>query len=218
MPFAHWFELGEPVAGAPGIRAVEVDASAWRSVAQDVAAGGGRLLALWGDTSLAGPRQRSRAVRRAAGWTRRRVARVDGDRALSGNRGRLSVGGSAAASGLRPAWPAINRPGRAAVAASRRVARAVSSVGGGVRPAGSRIACCRGRLPFRARRRRRRARGAGRAGACGHHRARPLPLLDRRRKGAASRGASRLRAQGYRAALPVAEAEGRASSRGPRVR
>jgi Ni,Fe-hydrogenase III large subunit/Ni,Fe-hydrogenase III component G len=54
MPFAHWFELGEPVAGAPGIRAVDVDASAWRSVAQDVAAGGGRLLALWGDTSLAG--------------------------------------------------------------------------------------------------------------------------------------------------------------------
>ncbi len=54
MPFAHWFESGEPVAGAPGIGAVEADASAWRSVAQDVAAGGGRLLALWGDTSLVG--------------------------------------------------------------------------------------------------------------------------------------------------------------------
>jgi Ni,Fe-hydrogenase III large subunit/Ni,Fe-hydrogenase III component G len=54
MSFAHWFELGEPIAGAPGIRAVEADASAWRSVAQDVAAGGGRLLALWGDTSFAG--------------------------------------------------------------------------------------------------------------------------------------------------------------------
>ena len=54
MPFAHWFELGQPVAGAPGIRAVEVDASAWRNVAQDVAAGGGRLLAFWGDTSIAG--------------------------------------------------------------------------------------------------------------------------------------------------------------------
>ncbi len=54
MPVAHWFERGHPVAGAPGIRAVEVDASAWRNVARDVAAGGGRLLALWGDTSLAG--------------------------------------------------------------------------------------------------------------------------------------------------------------------
>ena len=54
MPFARWFEMGEPVAGAPGIRAIEADASAWRSVAQDVAAGGGRLLALWGDTSLVG--------------------------------------------------------------------------------------------------------------------------------------------------------------------
>jgi len=54
MPFAHWFEKGEPVAGAPGIRAVEVDASAWRSLAQDASAGSGRLLALWGDTSLAG--------------------------------------------------------------------------------------------------------------------------------------------------------------------
>jgi Ni,Fe-hydrogenase III large subunit/Ni,Fe-hydrogenase III component G len=54
MPLARWFEMGEPVAGAPGIRAIEADASAWRSVAQDVAAGGGRLLAMWGDTSLVG--------------------------------------------------------------------------------------------------------------------------------------------------------------------
>jgi Ni,Fe-hydrogenase III large subunit/Ni,Fe-hydrogenase III component G len=34
--------------GAPGLRAIEVDPSAWRDVARDVAASGGRLLALWG--------------------------------------------------------------------------------------------------------------------------------------------------------------------------
>ena len=42
------------MAGAPGIKALAVDASAWREVAQDVAAAGGRLLALCGDTSSAG--------------------------------------------------------------------------------------------------------------------------------------------------------------------
>jgi Ni,Fe-hydrogenase III large subunit/Ni,Fe-hydrogenase III component G len=34
--------------GAQGLQTIEVDASAWRDIAQDVAASGGRLLALWG--------------------------------------------------------------------------------------------------------------------------------------------------------------------------
>ena len=62
-------------------------------------------------------------------------------------------------------------------------------------------------LPLRAGRRRRRARDPGRAGARRHDRARALPLLDRRREGAAARGAARLHAQGHREAL-----------RGPRSR
>ena len=55
------------------------------------------------------------------------------------------------------------------------------------------------RLSIRARRGRRRARDPGRAGARRHHRAGPLPLLDRRREGAAPRRAPRLHAQGHRA-------------------
>jgi Ni,Fe-hydrogenase III large subunit/Ni,Fe-hydrogenase III component G len=54
VPVVRWFEQANPVAGAPGVRALEVDGPAWRNLAKDVAAGGGRLLALWGDTSLAG--------------------------------------------------------------------------------------------------------------------------------------------------------------------
>ena len=54
MPVARWFEQAEPHAGAPRVWALQVEAPAWRNVAQDVAAGGGRLLALWGDTSLPG--------------------------------------------------------------------------------------------------------------------------------------------------------------------
>jgi Ni,Fe-hydrogenase III large subunit/Ni,Fe-hydrogenase III component G len=54
VPVARWLEQAEPAAGAPRASALEVDAQAWRNVAQDVAAGGGRLLALWGDTSLPG--------------------------------------------------------------------------------------------------------------------------------------------------------------------
>ena len=63
------------------------------------------------------------------------------------------------------------------------------------------MAARRGGLPVRARRRRRRARDPGRAGARRHHRARALPLPDRRREGAAARGAARLRPQGHREAL-----------------
>ena len=43
--------------GAPGLRHLDVAASAWRDIAQDVAASGGRLLALWGGPSSATDRQ-----------------------------------------------------------------------------------------------------------------------------------------------------------------
>jgi Ni,Fe-hydrogenase III large subunit len=54
MPIARWWSRADSIAGAPGVKSLVADASAWREVAQDVAAGGGRLLALWGDTSLTG--------------------------------------------------------------------------------------------------------------------------------------------------------------------
>jgi Ni,Fe-hydrogenase III large subunit/Ni,Fe-hydrogenase III component G len=54
MVLARWWDQAGAAAGAPGIRALAVDAAAWRAVAQDVAASSGRLLALWADTSVAG--------------------------------------------------------------------------------------------------------------------------------------------------------------------
>ena len=59
----------------------------------------------------------------------------------------------------------------------------------------------RDRLRVRARRGRRRARDPRGPDPRRHHRARPLPLLDRRREGAAPRGAPGLHAQGHRQAL-----------------
>ena len=52
---ARWWSRADTVAGAPGVKALAVDAPGWREVAQDVAAAGGRLLAVWGDTSPACP-------------------------------------------------------------------------------------------------------------------------------------------------------------------
>ena len=74
-----------------------------------------------------------------------------------------------------------------------------------------------GALCLRQRRRRRRARDPGRSDPRRHHRTRPLPLLDRRREGAAARGAARLRAQGHRTALRRHAARRRASARRARV-
>jgi Ni,Fe-hydrogenase III large subunit len=54
MPFASWWDRADALAGAPGIRSLALSAADWREVAKDVVAGGGRLLALWADTSMAG--------------------------------------------------------------------------------------------------------------------------------------------------------------------
>jgi Ni,Fe-hydrogenase III large subunit/Ni,Fe-hydrogenase III component G len=48
MPLSRWLDQANPMPGAPGLRAVAVGPTAWREIVQDVAASGGRLLALWG--------------------------------------------------------------------------------------------------------------------------------------------------------------------------
>ena len=79
----------------------------------------------------------------------------------------------------------------------------------------ARAAAAAGQLCLRAGHGRRRARDPGRAGACGHHRARSLPLLGGGRARAAPGGASRVHAQGHREALRVAQrARGVAASPG----
>jgi Ni,Fe-hydrogenase III large subunit/Ni,Fe-hydrogenase III component G len=54
MPIARWWDEAGTAAGAPGLKVLVATRTAWREVAQDVAASGGRLLALWADTSPAG--------------------------------------------------------------------------------------------------------------------------------------------------------------------
>jgi Ni,Fe-hydrogenase III large subunit len=47
---AHkWFEGARPLAGAPRVSGLEVDAGQWSAAALDVAAAGGRLVALWAE-------------------------------------------------------------------------------------------------------------------------------------------------------------------------
>jgi Ni,Fe-hydrogenase III large subunit/Ni,Fe-hydrogenase III component G len=52
----RWLGEARAMPGAPGLRTVAVDPAAWRDLAQDVAASGGRLLALWGGRDAAGVR------------------------------------------------------------------------------------------------------------------------------------------------------------------
>jgi Ni,Fe-hydrogenase III large subunit/Ni,Fe-hydrogenase III component G len=53
MPLRAWYAASDALCGAPGFRAVTVSREGWQQVAQDMAAAGGRLLALWasGDQS-----------------------------------------------------------------------------------------------------------------------------------------------------------------------
>ena len=51
MELQNWMDRSTPLPGAPGARRVEVRLQEWRACALDVAAGGGRLLALWADGS-----------------------------------------------------------------------------------------------------------------------------------------------------------------------
>ena len=61
MPLQKWFNRSEPQPGAPGLRALTVLPDQWREVAQDCAAAGGRLVALWASAD-----ERGTAVVRAA--------------------------------------------------------------------------------------------------------------------------------------------------------
>jgi Ni,Fe-hydrogenase III large subunit/Ni,Fe-hydrogenase III component G len=47
MALRAWFDRSDAQPGAPGLRALTVSGEEWRQVAQDVAAAGGRLVALW---------------------------------------------------------------------------------------------------------------------------------------------------------------------------
>jgi hypothetical protein len=47
MVLQYWVEQSRPMPGAPGVRRLDVTFDTWHQAAQDIAAGGGRLLALW---------------------------------------------------------------------------------------------------------------------------------------------------------------------------
>lgn len=49
MQLHAWIDQSTPLAGTPGVRRLDVAVDAWRRCATDVAAGGGRLMALWVD-------------------------------------------------------------------------------------------------------------------------------------------------------------------------
>jgi len=49
MPLRRWVEQSLPLHGVPGARRIKVTPDTWQACAQDVAANGGRLLALWAD-------------------------------------------------------------------------------------------------------------------------------------------------------------------------
>ncbi|HEU4624332.1 MAG TPA: hypothetical protein VFS52_06190 [Steroidobacteraceae bacterium] len=53
MPLRAWLDLSTPLAGAPGVQALNVSLDEWRTLAVDFAAAGARLFALWasGDDS-----------------------------------------------------------------------------------------------------------------------------------------------------------------------
>ncbi|MGH8264439.1 MAG: Ni,Fe-hydrogenase III large subunit, partial [Steroidobacteraceae bacterium] len=54
MPLRAWLARSEPQAGAPGLCALHVSREEWRQVAQEVAAAGGWLVALWASESVGG--------------------------------------------------------------------------------------------------------------------------------------------------------------------
>ena len=53
MPLRRWWDRAEPVSGAPQVRGLGVRSEEWLQVAQDVAAAGGVLHALWGSSTAA---------------------------------------------------------------------------------------------------------------------------------------------------------------------
>lgn len=65
----EWLERGHVVPGAPGMYEVPVSHGQWRPAALDIAAAGGRLLALWaGGDAQTGPRIHAAFLSEQAGW------------------------------------------------------------------------------------------------------------------------------------------------------
>ena len=56
MPITRWWDRARELPGAPRTRGLGMTAEAWSQCAADVAAGGGRLLAMWGSTCAASSR------------------------------------------------------------------------------------------------------------------------------------------------------------------
>lgn len=54
MPLRRWWERSRPVPGAPRVQGLAVTQEDWSQAAQDVAAAGGRLLALWAAEDVRG--------------------------------------------------------------------------------------------------------------------------------------------------------------------
>ena len=49
MPLRRWLETAKPLPGPPGALRIDASHEGWLTCAQDVAASGGRLLALWAE-------------------------------------------------------------------------------------------------------------------------------------------------------------------------
>jgi Ni,Fe-hydrogenase III large subunit len=54
MPPRRWLESARPLSAVPPARVLQVSADAWREAARDLAAGGGRLVALWAGSAASG--------------------------------------------------------------------------------------------------------------------------------------------------------------------
>ena len=61
MPLRAWFDRSDALPGAPGLHSLAVPSGEWRGLAQDAAAAGARLVALWASAD-----SRSLPVLRAA--------------------------------------------------------------------------------------------------------------------------------------------------------
>src|SRR3974390_3093510 len=55
MTARNWWAEGSELPGAPGMRSLTVSANYWSRAAQELAAGGARLLALWASRADHGP-------------------------------------------------------------------------------------------------------------------------------------------------------------------
>ena len=55
MPLAKWWERARELPGAPRTRGLGLASGQWRPCASDVAASGGRLLAMWASACGEGP-------------------------------------------------------------------------------------------------------------------------------------------------------------------